>query len=300
MEKSEESCPLYSVSVDQILRHHEKTGISYSAKIEWWKDEIESGRRCCRCWLRKYECFCSKISKMKLDLSKFQEKISTRMCIYYHYQELGRSANTAHLYEAIFNSQNGNENLSESTIHSSCETLRFGDYDKEMEFLRELNEEQENNCPVTCVLYPSSKSIPLSEWMAARPVSTTQNRSVRLVVLDGTYPQASRQFKYLSHAFQLLYQKEVPVVRLDLGDTPVRSALYGIQSQPGINKLCSYQAMILAVRQIGQTPGKIYTSFSSVLCRLLTTICIFSLSIFSILRFSHDMSRQVAGAHFGE
>ena len=97
----------------------------------------------------------------------------------------------------------------------------------------------------------------------------------RLVALDGTYGQANRQWKYLTHALALLSSQaqptsdtsstttstsapatvsnqkvesssprplmKLPVVKLDLEAGQCDSVLAGIMHQPGKDKICTYQ-----------------------------------------------------------
>lgn len=230
------------------LVHHETALKAYNAAMEWWQEEQNIGRRCGKCWLRTYDCFCPEVAKIKVQLSTFQEKMAIRMCIYYHHLEIGRSANTAHLYEAIYS------NSLPDNVKSSCETILFGDTDKETKLIDDINEEQESNCVQTCILYPTNDAVSLNEWLESRS-DDAKLKPVRIVVLDGTYPQADRQWRHLSRALKLVHGKQLPLVKLDLESGKVSSALLGIQSQPGIDKLCSFQAMILALQQAHQTPG---------------------------------------------
>lgn len=230
------------------LIHHECVQKAYRAAVEWWKEETSSGRRCRSCWLREYECFCPQTTIIKENLRNFQEQVAVRMCIYYHFQEIGRSANTAHVFEAIYSSP------LPDTIKSSCEVILFGDINAESKLIDEMNEEQESNCLQTCVLYPTNTAVSLNEWLANRS-DEAKSKPVRIVTLDGTYPQADRQWRHLARALELVHGKQLPLVKLDLVSGTVPSALLGIQSQPGVDKLCSYQAMVLALQQANQTKG---------------------------------------------
>ena len=78
-----------------MFDHHELTDLAYRFHIEKWSESI-STNRCPDCWLRKYECFCYSI-KENIDLSPPIGKV----IIYYHFKELGRSCNTAHLLPLI-------------------------------------------------------------------------------------------------------------------------------------------------------------------------------------------------------
>lgn len=95
--------------------------------------------------------------------------------MYYHYQELGRSANTAHIFEAVCPSKN-------------FERVVFGDTEAEKKLVQDIITETINEEPVTCVLYPSKDAIFLSDWIKQRPESC-KNKPIR----------------YYNHSLVLLY-----------------------------------------------------------------------------------------------
>ena len=76
--------------------------------------------------------------------------------MYYHYQEIGRSANTAHLMQAV-------------CPHTNFSHLILGDTESEIQLINEIIDENVRNEPMTCVLYPSKDAILLSEWIKQRP-----------------------------------------------------------------------------------------------------------------------------------
>jgi hypothetical protein len=90
--------------------------------------------------------------------------------MYYHYQELGRSANTAHLMEAVCPSNH-------------FERVVFGDTEAEKKLVQDIITETLNDEPVTCVLYPSRDAILLSDWIKQRPESC-KNKPIRFVLGD--------------------------------------------------------------------------------------------------------------------
>jgi DTW domain-containing protein YfiP len=159
--------------------HHELNRISYNAKVAWWQEEQATGKRCALCWLRPHECFCSTLRTIQADMTDYVTRNSLeeriRVCLYYHYQELGRSANTAHLLEAI--------------CPTLCERLIFGDAMAELRFIKEMINEHQSNKIRTCILYPHATAVGLDEWVASTYCS---DQPLRLVVLDGgclTYQQ---------------------------------------------------------------------------------------------------------------
>lgn len=88
--------------------------------------------------------------------------------MYYHYQELGRSANTAHLMEAVCPSNH-------------FERVVFGDTEAEKKLVQDIITETLNDEPITCVLYPSRDAILLSDWIKQRPESC-KNKPIRCVL----------------------------------------------------------------------------------------------------------------------
>ena len=261
------------------VQHHEKNRISYNEKMKWWENET-SNERCRTCWLRHYDCYCTSLNKRRQHYIEQQQQgrglqhVTT--CMYYHYQEMGRSANTAHLLEAICPPE-------------QFQVVMFGDVDAEQQLVHEIHQEAVSGTPITCVLYPTRDALLLSDWIAQRPPSC-RDRPIRLVALDGTYAQASRQYKHLSKSLSLLYDhhrnssphphpanpvnpanpsdrtsdpsldpaewapSRLPVVKLDLEQGWCDSALAGIQHQPNAEKICTYQAVVMAMRQAGERP----------------------------------------------
>lgn len=236
------------------IHHHELNRKSCEIKLAWWENEISQGRRCGRCWLRNYECFCDQFDVIAAErptvVSAEDEK--AKVCMYYHYQEIGRSANTAHVFQAL----------------NSCETVIYGDSTAEIKLLNDIATEIVTGTPTTCILYPSNDAISLNEWMTNRAELHEKKQTssgttspklppIRIVVLDGTYNQAKRQWKYLTKALQTLSASynhsslKLPVVKLDLEKGRCKSAILGIMSQPGKDKVCSYQAAVMALRQAG-------------------------------------------------
>jgi len=221
--------------------HHPNTIISMQEKLKWWDEEVKSGRRCMNCWLRSYDCFCTHLASRGEDyVQAFEsDRKIVKVIMYYHYQELGRSANTAHVFESIF-------------PKNRMERILFGDTKREAVFINELCQEAETGAMQTCILYPCSSSQLLSEWIDQRPPHAINN-PVRIVALDGTYSQAARQWKHLTKCMQLKGHR-LPVVKLDLEAGKCISAYAGIQHQPNKEKICTYQALVMAMRQAGANP----------------------------------------------
>ena len=216
------------------IRHHPNTQESFIGHMNWWKQETVANR-CKKCWLRRFDCYCStlneKSNSYRESLLPFSQKV--RILMYYHYLEIGRSANTAHVFDEL--------------CPDISEQLLFGDSDKEIELFQQLRIEYENNESRTCILYPTTTSLSLSDWISQQPLN---NKPIRLITLDGTYAQAHRQFKHLTKS-AACYKFPLPCVKLDLPEGGCKSAIAGMMRQPGKDQICSFQAVIMALHQAG-------------------------------------------------
>ena len=72
----------------------------------------------------------------------------------------------------------------------------FGDSEKEIELLNEMKLEYENDELSTCILYPATSSVLLSEWINSRPQHCA-DKPIRVIALDGTYTHARHMFNHL-------------------------------------------------------------------------------------------------------
>ena len=235
------------------INHHEKLISSKIDKDKWWENEISNGKRCSTCWLRPHECYCyhlknkknvyndmfSNTSKTNNDTNKNTNN-NTNKCIkiyiHYHYQEIGRGPNTGHVLEALLPNE-----MVEKGI--------YGDINCDKQLINDMINESDNDDQYTCILYPDKTSVLLSQWIKTRPRNDA-NKPIRVIVLDGTYAQASRQWKYLSMSMQK-YHKKLPLVKLDIEEGGMKSAIAGIMYQPGKEKICTYQACVMAMREAG-------------------------------------------------
>lgn len=212
------------------INHHESTRKSHDSLLERWRVETEEAKvRCKSCWLRSYNCFCPTLATKR----KFYEanyNMNHSVVLYYHHQEIGRSANTGHVFA--------------NNCSFMCDTIVFGGSREEQQLLQDIEREYLEGNRRTCVLYPSNSATLLSEW------SSNSSEGARLVMLDGTYPQANRQMKYIDY-FCKLRGIPTPVVKLDLSKSGCKSAIAGVMSQPGKEKVCTYQAIVLALNQLG-------------------------------------------------
>jgi len=214
--------------------------------------------RCRRCWLRDYDCYCKTIDDQAVVLRGMPTP-NVDILLYYFFSEVGRSGNTGHLLELL---------LPETTT-----SLVFGDVSREQELIDRMVQEYRSGSIDTCIFYPSSDAILLSEFIASRNgYNTTKeqqnqlfekvekmhkqdnlDRRVRLVALDGTYHTARRQFKYLRDTL-LRVGVPVPVVKLDLSSQGCCSAYLGLMQQPTAEKICTLQAAALALGQLSCSP----------------------------------------------
>eukprot|EP01039_Chlorochromonas_danica_P000062 gene62-67_t len=283
------------------VRHHPTTLQASHEHLLWWKAQTcgDKRSRCIHCWLRLYQCHCSVLHEQQVILQpdvSILKSLSVEIILYYNYMEVGRSANTAHIFEAL---------CPDITTH-----LVLGDELAEEELLRTIAIEREAGIEKTCMLYPTSTSISLNDWLQTVKQKQTQTRkrkqnttqptvqpnqhndddddghgdsddhgipSVRLILLDGTYPGASRVARFLSKATaarpiasstdnnnnndSASGSGGIPCVALDLHEKGLRSAVAGVMYQPAKDKICTFQAIALALQQvIIQGDGKIITT----------------------------------------
>ena len=72
---------------------------------------------------------------------------------------------------------------------------------------------------------------------------------------------AHRQFRHLQKLMQAR-GLQLPVVKLDLGAGGCRSAIVGLMTQPGKEKVCTFQACVMALRQLGEDEATCQALFS--------------------------------------
>jgi hypothetical protein len=191
--------------------HHELTLKPAREILEEWRNIVlQEARRCPFCWLRFYNCYCNylktKAAQYQIMISQHSSPLSSlpisvpsiTVTIYYHYHEIGRSANTMHILEIL--------------CPSLCQNLILGDIDQETKLLQRIIQSQDeerlgNTSRKIAVLYPSTDSIIIPVWLqphfptdpsvsseareeTKRTIATTQ--TIELIVLDGTYGQATR------------------------------------------------------------------------------------------------------------
>lgn len=209
--------------------HHPMELHSSLLKQAAWRAKLS--HRCAVCWLRKYDCYCSAMAGGVASISA--PAVLAEVVVYYHYSELGRSPNTAHV-------------LSIAAPHLVTRCLTFGDVQQERELLDILQAERASGEDRTCIMYPSHDAIDIRQWYDTRKSAAP----ARIILLDGTYSQSTKQLKFILNHFDNV----VPIVKLDLG-RGCRSAIAGIMAQPAVDKICSYQAVVLALQQIGADAG---------------------------------------------
>ncbi|KAJ1396364.1 hypothetical protein B484DRAFT_407348 [Ochromonadaceae sp. CCMP2298] len=73
---------------------------------------------------------------------------------------------------------------------------------------------------------------------------------LRLVMLDGTFPGAAKEARYLIQCLQLR-GVPAPVVKLDLESGVCKSAVAGLMYQPREDTICTFQAIVMALQQAG-------------------------------------------------
>lgn len=226
------------------ISHHPSTRESFQRHTQKFQEQCRDFR-CPRCWLRHFDCYCNEIAQRiqqytsDIIASGIYQRVNVVM--YYHYLERGRSANTAHLFEMFYKDY--------------TEQLVFGDCEKEAALMERMKEDYDQGHASYCVLYPTSGAVSLNEWMKSKE---QLNKPVTLIALDGTYSQALRQYKHLIKS-SALHDFPLQAVKLDLGPNGCKSAIEGIMVQPQKDKICTYQAVLMALHQIG-LPNPLYDS----------------------------------------
>lgn len=256
------------MSMQKPFRHHEMVYKAYSNRIQWWKGETEGEKpkRCGKCWLRPYQCYCDHIATQQEALKEVLAPFASsqvEIVIFYTFVEVGRSANTAHIFQNL--------------CPQICSSIIHCDSKEEDKLFSTIMHEKQQGIEKTCVLFPSSTSVSFSSWLPTvttthptpTPLSTSSSSSssfsctdtptspapsipsVRLIFLDGTYSGASRLASVFTKAREH-YQISLPFVHLDL-EGGLRSAMAGVMYQPAKDKICTFQAMALSVKQL--VPG---------------------------------------------
>lgn len=229
------------------MEHHERTTTASTELVKWWTEEVNKRARCSRCWLRPFQCFCAELTSQYEDIREEIDQLhalEVEIVIYYNYCELGRSANTAHILEALC------PQISRRVVYGNTEC--------ESKLFELIKSEKERGVSRTCVLYPCSSALSFNSWIShlkeesrlTTPCRTSTIPSIRLILLDGTYPGACRIAKYLEKVAPCL-SIDLPCVALDLDKvTGLRSAVAGVMYQPAKDKICTFQAAVLALQQV--------------------------------------------------
>jgi len=273
----------------EVVRHHPTVvGTMYALCARWKANcdnlDLQSGR-CEKCWTRKAQCYCAHLADQRLvytptpapvtpSADTVANPLSIQGCeviMYYAPKELGRTPNTAHLFEEL--------------LPYCTRRIIIGDEMAEQRLIAEMVQEYRDGRPRTCIMYPTADAQLLSEWSQKAKASweanaggtissdgaaqhVQANSKIRLIALDGTYSCAGRLYKHLHRcmttALAAADKSEnpigpnglpmVPVVKLDLADGGCRSAMAGIMQQPGKEKVCTYQAVVMALQQLGESP----------------------------------------------
>jgi hypothetical protein len=178
MRKQQQPSSMDDTKISEIIHHHNRTKISVQDKLDWWvKESGPAGRRCPNCWLMHNICFCSTITSMRQRLKNNKTLPKSKVIMYYHFSELGRSINTAHFFECLYR-----DRLSTTDDCSYCERLIFAaDNIRELQLLHEINEEMESGELQTCILYLTNSSESLSAWGNRQSLCST--KPARIVAL---------------------------------------------------------------------------------------------------------------------
>ena len=261
-----------------IVRQHHLVAENARFLIARWQEHCDDPDpergRCERCWTRKRECYCVYLNEQrteyKLSSPDSSNDMSVKNCevvMYYAPKELGRTPNTAHIFEEL--------------LPYCSRRIVLGDEMAEQRLIAEMIQEFREGRRRTCIMYPNRDAMLLSQWVekarasrcsnaTASSVEAPHDYKIRLIALDGTYSNASRLYKHLQRCLTTAIlgpnapENEVtlgsdglplvPVVKLDLGEGGLRSAMAGIMRQPAKDKMCTYQAVVMAMQQLGESP----------------------------------------------
>ena len=216
-----------------MFDHHDLTKqASQQYASKWHTLSQVTHTRCSACWLRSYECYCAHFHQM----GQYVEPATiSSIIIYFHYQELGRSTNTAHLLPII--------------LPQLCRSIVYGDSPQEVDLVEQIMFELiAGGRKSICILYPTKECPTVTLWLQQQQqqrhkkihagcavkssVATIEEEvlegevsmaaaagGVTLVVIDGTYSQARRQVNHLDHLLRATagYQShfQLPLVKLD-------------------------------------------------------------------------------------
>ncbi|KAJ1407985.1 hypothetical protein B484DRAFT_403661, partial [Ochromonadaceae sp. CCMP2298] len=138
--------------------HHVTLREAYEDKRRWWHEETEVVKavqrtRCKTCWLRDYQCHCASLMATRASYAHLLPTSAT-VLLYYTSAEIGRTANTAHLFEAI--------------CPQLVESLVYGDLTRERQLVQEIEDEYRAGCLRTCIMFPCNGAQLLSTWMQKR------------------------------------------------------------------------------------------------------------------------------------
>jgi hypothetical protein len=290
-------------------QHHECVLNTLSVKFAWWKELTgrteapyvsleerlpssephaqqqlqlgEGGTRCAHCWLRLRNCWCAPhlLPRRRHYNAAWQRireayDVDLEVVMFYHALELGRSPNTAHVFENL--------------CGAVTRAVFYGDTKQEQTLLQDIVSAARRALPHrlerTCVLYPCPEAVSLDQWIGrclddasastsgVDPSSSSSSSSsstdhhlhqqpqqdgrplLRLIVLDGTYSHARTMMKFFKacqEEWSLSSKNSLQFVQLDLDrHLGAQSAVAGIMYQPAKDKICSYQATVMAVRQV--------------------------------------------------
>lgn len=157
------------------LPYHPTIFDSYNRLMGVWSSSVNvSKHRCGNCWLKTGQCHCAVLSERRKKISATKR---ANVILYYHYKEIGRSANTGHILPIL--------------APSWCSTVTFAEQRGDHDLIETIKKEQDEGVANTCILYPDRDAPTLTEWLASRPPGSSER--VNIVALDGTYPQAVQQ-----------------------------------------------------------------------------------------------------------
>eukprot|EP01031_Cornospumella_fuschlensis_P033967 gene33967-41104_t len=199
--------------------HEQKESVrgDFKRYIDYKRQEMIKGEKCLDCFLAKSCCVCGKVRE--IYQSAFRVNFNTRIELYMHYKEWGRSSNTGKLMQV--------------GMPSCCTTSIYGLPEDQQRLSESLTKGP------TLILYPRSDARPISEYSAWFREAVGR---VNLVVIDSTWPQ--------SHAMDKSLPAHVPRVKIDemiLGP----SEFLNRKQSKNKSKVSTLEAVVMALKALG-------------------------------------------------
>ena len=205
------------------------------------------------CWARWSQCLCEYFGERKRSFYSTKEGAATTLqaanihiLSWYHQKELGRTANTAHIYEELCGP-------------AVCTRIVYGDEGPEAALIEDIIREAETGQRRTAVLFPRHDAVPIGDFyqeLALQQKVDDENDMIlpplRLVAIESSYSKANRMVKLIENAVNTR-GVAIPLAKLGVKEGEVlRSAFHGVQRQPAPDKVSTFQAVVMSLRQCAE------------------------------------------------